>query len=50
MISEEQAKSLNVLANYGINVSNFIRIAIREKINRDWKKIKEEKINDYCPF
>lgn len=50
MISEEQAKSLNVLANYGINVSNFIRIAIREKTKRDWKQIKEKQTKEYCPF
>lgn len=50
MITEEQSNSLAVLANYGVNVSNFIRIAIREKLKREWKQIKESKTKEYCPF
>lgn len=43
MISEIQAKSLSVLKDYNVNVSQFIRQAIKEKIKRDWKNIKESK-------
>lgn len=50
MITETQANSLRVLKSYNVNVSQFIRQAIKEKIKRDWKAIKEEKDKDYCPF
>ena len=30
--SEKQAESLNILRNYNVNVSQFIRQAIKEKI------------------
>jgi hypothetical protein len=39
-----------VLENYGIDVSHFIRIAIKEKLKKDWKSIKEKKEKLYCPF
>ena len=50
MISDIQAESLKVLQNYNVNVSQFIRQAIKEKINRDWKSIKETKPKQNCPF
>ena len=48
MISEVQANSLDVLKSKGVNVSQFIRQAIKEKLQRDWKEIKErhERIKD----
>ena len=48
MISEVQANSLDVLKSKGVNVSQFIRQAIKEKLHRDWKEIKEkhERIKD----
>jgi len=49
MITETQDKSLNILKSYNVNVSQFIRTAIKEKIKRDWKSIKENN-KDYCPF
>lgn len=49
MITETQDKSLNILKSYNVNVSQFIRQAIKEKIKRDWKSIKQNK-KDYCPF
>lgn len=48
--SEQQAKSLQVLKDYKVNISKFIRIAIAEKIQRDWKMIKEEKEKIKLPF
>jgi len=42
MISETQANSLKVLKSYKVNVSQFIRAAIKEKIQREWKGIREK--------
>ena len=41
--SKQQAESLQKLKDYDVNISKFIRLAISEKIKRDWKQIKEEK-------
>lgn len=45
-----QFNSLQKLKEYDVNLSQFIRIAIKEKIKRDWKSIKTKKENDKCPF
>ena len=45
-----QFESLQKLKQYDVNVSQFIRIAIKEKIKRDWKIIKEEKNKEKLPF
>lgn len=45
-----QAESLKTLESYNVNVSQFIRQAIKEKIARDWKGIKERKNKIKCPF
>lgn len=50
MISEKQAESLHILKQYDINVSHFIRQAIKEKLSKDWKQIKEKKEKIICPF
>ena len=47
--TEQQKKSLKKLEQYDVNVNEFIRIAVREKIQKDWKGIKESKDNK-CPF
>ena len=49
-LTKIQLESLNILELKGINVSQFIRLAIKEKLQRDWKqiKIKQEKTN--TPF
>jgi hypothetical protein len=47
--TEQQKKSLKKLEEYDVNVNEFIRIAIREKLSREWKGIKESKDNK-CPF
>jgi post-segregation antitoxin (ccd killing protein) len=49
-ISDTQMKSLKALEAYGVNVNQFIRIAIKEKLTKDWRKIKQEKNKEYCPF
>jgi hypothetical protein len=43
-------KSLNILQNYGVNVNQFIRLAIKEKLQKDWKSIKEIKEKIKYPF
>ena len=48
--TEMQRKSLEKLEGYGVNVSQFIRQAVKEKIKRDWKQIKEEKERIRLPF
>ena len=50
MISKKQKESLEVLKSYNVNTSQFIRQAIKEKLKREWKSIKEEKNKEYCPF
>ena len=48
--SKSQAETLNKLKEYDVNISQFIRLAIKEKINRDWKGIKERKEKGKAPF
>ena len=48
--SEKQAESLQKLKDYDVNVSQFIRLAIAEKIKRDLKEIKEKKERVKLPF
>lgn len=49
-LTEQQFDTLSILENYGVNVNQFIRLAISEKLKRDWKLIKEKKEKQYCPF
>ena len=48
--TETQRKSLEKLTDYGVNVNQFIRAAVKEKITRDWKMIKENKERIKLPF
>ena len=48
--SEIQMNSLAILENYGVNVNQFIRLAVKEKLQKDWKTIKEKKEKIICPF
>ena len=48
--SVQQAESLQKLKDYDVNISQFIRLAISEKIKRDWKQIKEKKERVKLPF
>lgn len=50
MISEKQSESLATLKQYDVNVSQFIRQAIKEKLQREWKTIKEKKERVKLPF
>ena len=48
--SETQKKAFKTLENYGVNVNHFIRLAVKEKLSKDWKTIKENKLKTKCPF
>ena len=48
--TEIQHQTLIILENYNVNINQFIRQAIKEKINRDWKQIKEKKERVKLPF
>ena len=51
--SKSQMQTLEILESYNVNVSQFIRAAIKEKLKREWKsikEIKEIKERDKCPF
>jgi hypothetical protein len=45
-----QKESLVKLKEYDVNINEFIRAAVREKIKRDWKNIKERKLKASMPF
>ena len=48
--TETQKKAFETLEYYGVNVNQFIRLAVAEKIKKDWKTIKENKLKTKCPF
>lgn len=49
-ISKSQKQTLEKLKSRNIKVSSFVRIAIAEKINRDYSELKEKPKKEYCPF
>ena len=49
-ISEEQDITLKKMKALKVDVANFIRIAIKEKLDRDHKYLKAKKEVEYCPF
>ncbi len=48
--TKQQKNALKTLEIYGVNVNQFIRLAVKEKIQRDWKEIKEKKEKNKLPF
>jgi len=48
--TETQKKAFETLEDYGVNVNHFIRLAVAEKLQRDWKQIKEQKEKIKLPF
>ena len=48
--TNKQKKAFEILEKHKVNVNEFIRIAVREKIGRDWKQIKENKQRVKLPF
>ena len=39
----QQKKAFETLEKYNVNINQFIRQSVKEKLQRDWKSIKEEK-------
>lgn len=48
--TETQRKSLANLERLGINVNQFIRQAVKEKLKKDWPQIREQKERIKMPF
>ena len=48
--TKQQKKAFEVLESYGVNVSQFIRQAVKEKIKKDWPSIKSKKEKIITPF
>jgi hypothetical protein len=49
-ISESQLKTLQKMKSYNVDVGQFIRDAIKEKINREYKDLLPKEKKEYCPF
>ena len=49
-ITETQDYTLQKIKSYNVNVSQFIRDAIKEKIDRDFATLKPKIKKEYCPF
>ena len=49
-LTRQQKASLKKLEQYGVNVCQFIRDAIKEKIQRDWPEIRDKKNKEKLPF
>ena len=49
-ITDVQHQTLEKLRNRKVNVAQFIRDAISEKIRRDAKELEVEPKKEYCPF
>lgn len=48
-ISEVQLKTLQKMKSYNIDIGNFIRDAISEKIKKEYKNL-IPKVKNECPF
>lgn len=49
-ISKTQKQTLDKLRTRNVKVSNFIRQAIKEKIQRDAAELVDKSNYEYCPF
>lgn len=49
-ISESQLKTLQKMKSYNVDVGQFIRDAIKEKINREYKDLLPKEKKEYCPY
>jgi len=45
-----QLNTLQKMKSLNVDVGNFIRIAIQEKIKRDYKELILKPKKEYCPF
>jgi len=44
--NKQQNEAFKTLKKYNVNVNQFIRQAIKEKLQRDWKEIKDDIDNE----
>jgi post-segregation antitoxin (ccd killing protein) len=49
-LSETQDETLKKMKLYGVDVSEFCRQAIKEKIKRDYEELIPKPQKEYCPF
>ena len=49
-ITEMQHKTLQKMKTLNVDVGNFIRLAIQEKLERDKYEILKRKEKNICPF
>ena len=49
-ISESQLKTLQKMKSYNVDVAQFIRDAIKEKIQREYKDLLPKPKKQYCPY
>ena len=49
-ISESQLKTLQKMKSYKVDVGQFIRDSIDEKIQREYKDLLPKPKKEYCPF
>jgi len=49
-ISETQHKTLQKMKSYNVDVGEFIRQAIKEKIQREYQDLIAKPKKEYCPF
>jgi len=49
-ISETQHKTLQKMKSYNVDVAEFIRNAIKEKIQREYQDLIPKPKKEYCPF
>lgn len=48
--TETQRQAFETLEKYDVNMNRFVRDAVKEKLKRDWKQIKEKKERIKLPF
>ena len=48
--TKQQKLAFETLQKYNVNINQFIRQAVKEKLQRDWKSIKEQKERVKLPF
>jgi len=49
-ISETQLFTLQKMKSYNVDVGNFIRDAIAEKIKKEYQNLISKTKKEYCPF
>jgi len=49
-LSEVQDETLRKMKTYGVDVGDFIRNAIKEKIKREYSELLPKPKKEHCPF